>query len=89
MVAHLTNYNTLQTVAQLMNSIFRKFKLVKLLPIKVSALPDQTFTGKVAGIANEGTSTNGVSTFDVNVSIDNPQNLKVGMSTETEYFDCK
>jgi HlyD family secretion protein len=48
----------------------------------VSALPDQTFTGKVTAIANEGTSTNGVSSFNVDVSIDNPQNLKVGMSTE-------
>jgi HlyD family secretion protein len=52
--------------------------------IKVSALPDQTFTGKVTAIANEGTSTNGVSSFNVNVSIDNPQNLKVGMSTEAD-----
>jgi HlyD family secretion protein len=82
-LAHLTNYTTLQTVAAIDELDIPKIQVGQTATIKVSALPDQTFTGKVTGIANEGTSTNGVSSFNVNVSIDNPQNLKVGMSTET------
>lgn len=82
-VAHLTNYSTLKTVASIDELDIPKIQVGQTASIKVSALSDQTFIGKVIGIANEGTSTNGVSTFDVDVSIDNPQNLKVGMSTES------
>jgi multidrug efflux pump subunit AcrA (membrane-fusion protein) len=82
-VAHLTNYSTLKTVASIDELDIPKIQVGQTATIKVSALSDQTFTGKVTGIANEGTSTNGVSSFDVDISIDNPQNLKVGMSTET------
>jgi HlyD family secretion protein len=82
-VAHLTNYSTLKTVTSIDELDIPKIQVGQTVTIKVSALSDQTFTGKVTGIANEGTSTNGVSTFDVDISIDNPQNLKVGMSTET------
>jgi multidrug efflux pump subunit AcrA (membrane-fusion protein) len=81
-LAHLTNYNALQTVAAIDELDIPKIQIGQTASIKVNALPDQTFTGKVASIANEGTSTNGVSSFDVTISIDNPQNLKVGMSTE-------
>jgi HlyD family secretion protein len=83
-VAHLTNYNTLKTVASIDELDIPKVQVGQTATIKVSALPDQTFTGKVTAIANEGTSTNGVSSFNVDVSIDNPQNLKVGMSTEAD-----
>ena len=48
----------------------------------MSAYPDKTFTGTVTAIANEGSTSNGTSTFDVTVHIDNPGSLKVGMSTE-------
>jgi multidrug efflux pump subunit AcrA (membrane-fusion protein) len=82
-VAHLTNYSTLKTVASIDELDIPKIQVGQTATIKVSALSEQAFTGKVTGIANEGTSTNGVSTFSVDISIDNPQNLKVGMSTET------
>lgn len=82
-VAHLTNYNTLKTVAQIDELDISKIKVGQAATVKVNALPDQTFTGKVTSISNEGTSTNGVTNFDVTVSIDNPKNVKVGMSTET------
>jgi multidrug efflux pump subunit AcrA (membrane-fusion protein) len=81
-VAHLTNYTSLKTVASIDELDIPKVQVGQTATIKVSALPDQTFTGKVTAVANEGTSTNGVSSFNVDVSIDNPQNLKVGMSTE-------
>jgi multidrug efflux pump subunit AcrA (membrane-fusion protein) len=81
-VAHLTNYTDLQTVVQIDELDIPKIKNGQPVTIKVNAYPDQSFNGTVTKIADEGTSTNGVSTFDVTVHIDKPKNLKVGMSTE-------
>ncbi|MDN3017071.1 efflux RND transporter periplasmic adaptor subunit [Paenibacillus sp. BSR1-1] len=81
-VAHLTNYKDLQTVVQIDELDIPKIKKDQSVSLKVNAFPDQPYTGKVTAIAEEGTSTNGVSTFDVTIHIDKPDNLKVGMSTE-------
>lgn len=81
-VAHLTNYADLQTVVQVDELDIPKVKIDQPVTIKVNAYPDKSLTGKVTAIANEGTSTNGVSSFDVTIHIDTPDNLKVGMSTE-------
>ncbi|MGG1674424.1 efflux RND transporter periplasmic adaptor subunit [Neobacillus sp. NRS-1170] len=81
-VAHLTNYEDLQTVVQIDELDIPKIKNGQTVSLKVNAFPDQAYTGKVTAIAEEGTSSNGVSTFDVTIHIDKPDNLKVGMSTE-------
>lgn len=83
-VAHLTNYNNLETVASIDELDIPKVKVGQTVTVKVNALPDQNFTGVVTAIANEGTSTNGVSTFDVTVHINNPSGLMVGMTTEAD-----
>jgi multidrug efflux pump subunit AcrA (membrane-fusion protein) len=81
-VAHLTDYKDLQTVVQVDELDITKIKKKQTVSLTVSAYPDSTFTGKVTEIAAEGTSANGTSTFDVTIHIDQPKNLKVGMSTE-------
>ncbi|MBT2719646.1 efflux RND transporter periplasmic adaptor subunit [Bacillus sp. ISL-46] len=81
-IAHLTDYENLQTVVQVDELDITKIKKKQTVSITVSAYPDTTFTGKVTDIAAEGTSANGTSTFDVTIHIDQPKNLKVGMSTE-------
>ncbi|WP_251551507.1 efflux RND transporter periplasmic adaptor subunit [Neobacillus muris] len=81
-VAHLTNYQDFQTVIQVDELDISKIKVDQTADITVSAYPDKTFTGKVTAVAAEGTSSNGVATFDVTIHIENPENLKVGMSTE-------
>ncbi len=81
-VAHVTNYQDLQTAVQIDELDITKMKEGQAVELKVNAYPDQTFTGKVTTVANEGTSSNGVSTFDVTIHIDKPDNLKVGMSVE-------
>lgn len=50
--------------------------------IKVNAFPDTKFTGTVKDISQQGTYSNGVSNFDVTISFDNINDVKVGMSTE-------
>lgn len=81
-VAHLTNYQDLQTVVQVDESDIMKIKKDQTVELAVSAYPDQTFTGKVTEIADEGTAANGASTFEVTIHIESPGNLKVGMSAE-------
>ena len=82
MVAHLTNYNHLQTIVQIDELDIPKLKTGQTVTLKVNAYPDKTYTGKVTAIANEGATTNGVSSFDVTIKIDDTKNLKVGMTTE-------
>ncbi|MFD0826193.1 efflux RND transporter periplasmic adaptor subunit [Neobacillus sp. M.A.Huq-85] len=81
-VAHLTNYKNLKTVVQIDELDIPKIKKDQKVSVTVSSYPDKTYSGKVTAIANEGTSSNGSSTFDVTIKISNPDNLKVGMSTE-------
>lgn len=83
-VAHLTNFTNLKTTVQIDELDIPKVKVGQSTTISVNAFPNQSFTGKVTGIADEGTNTNGVATFNVDCSINNPQsqNLKVGMSTQ-------
>ncbi|MFK9090405.1 efflux RND transporter periplasmic adaptor subunit [Bacillus salipaludis] len=82
-VAHVTNYHDLQTAVQIDELDITKIKEGQAVNLIVNAYPDQTFTGKVTTVADEGTATNGVSTFDVTIHFDKPDNLKVGMSVET------
>ena len=81
-VAHLTDYEDLQTVVQVDELDIPKVKIGQTVSINASAYPDETYSGKVTEVAEEGTSNNGSSTFDVTIHIEKPKSLKVGMSTE-------
>jgi len=48
----------------------------------VEALPDRVFSGVVTEIADEGTQSNGVATFDVTILLEEAEGLKAGMSAE-------
>lgn len=61
-----------------------KVKMDQTAQILVDALPDHAYTGKVVEIADEGTSSNGVASFDVTVLLDDITDLKVGMSAEAD-----
>lgn len=50
--------------------------------IRLDALPDTPIDGVVSGIADEGTSSNGVSLFDVTIKLDQTDGVRVGMSAE-------
>ncbi|HBC98029.1 MAG TPA: efflux transporter periplasmic adaptor subunit [Clostridium sp.] len=50
--------------------------------IKVNAFPDTSFTGTIKDISQQGTYSNGVSTFNVIIYFDKINNIKSGMSTE-------
>lgn len=48
--------------------------------IKFDAIQDKTYEGTVESIAQVGTSTNNVTTYDVVVAITNPSDIKIGMN---------
>ncbi|TQR16429.1 HlyD family efflux transporter periplasmic adaptor subunit [Psychrobacillus soli] len=81
-VAHITNYSSLQTTISVDELDITKVQVGQLVTITASAFEDETFAGEVTKVANEGISSNGVSTFDVTVQITDPKSLKIGMSTE-------
>ena len=58
-----------------------KIKVGQAVNVTVDALTDKVFSGKVTEIAEEGVVTNNVSSFDVTILLDNPENLlKSGMT---------
>lgn len=81
-VAHITNYSSLQTTISVDELDITKVQVGQAVKITASAFEDETFEGKVTKVAEEGISSNGVSTFEVTVEITDPKRLKIGMSTE-------
>ncbi|WP_391203095.1 efflux RND transporter periplasmic adaptor subunit [Psychrobacillus sp. L4] len=81
-VAHIINYNSLQTTISVDELDITKVQVGQSVKITASAFEDETFEGKVTKVAEAGTPANGVSTFDVTVQITEPKSLKIGMSTE-------
>lgn len=80
-VMHLTNYSDLNTIVQVDELDIPKIKVGQSVSVIVNAYPNKKFSGKVTAIAQQGTDTNGVSTFDVTVNMDNSSGLKAGMTT--------
>ncbi|WP_242225157.1 efflux RND transporter periplasmic adaptor subunit [Bacillus cereus group sp. BfR-BA-01380] len=81
-VAHITNYSDLQTVIQVDELDIPKVQVGQSVTLKVNSFPDTSYTGKVTDVAKEGTVSNGVSSFNVTIHIDDPKDLKIGMTTE-------
>ncbi|MEH7253469.1 efflux RND transporter periplasmic adaptor subunit [Neobacillus niacini] len=81
-VAHITNYSSLQTTISVDELDITKVQVGQAVKITATAFEEEAFEGTVTSVANVGTSSNGVSTFDVEIQITDPKNLKIGMSTE-------
>ncbi|MDB4866859.1 MAG: efflux transporter periplasmic adaptor subunit [Cohnella sp.] len=81
-LGEVVDYNHLQMTVGVDELDISKVKPDQKASVLVEALPDQTFTGKVTDIAQEGTASNGVSSFNVTIALDDVQNLKAGMSAE-------
>ncbi|WP_372632217.1 efflux RND transporter periplasmic adaptor subunit [Cohnella sp.] len=88
-IADIVNYAQLQMVVGIDELDIPKVKLEQEASILVEALSDQTFTGKVVSIADEGTSSNGVASFDVTIALSAADNLKAGMSAEASILTAQ
>jgi len=81
-IAEIVDYANLQIVVSIDELDIPKVKVGQAAVISVEALTDQTFQGKVTAIADEGTASNGVATFDVTISVEASKDVKAGMSAE-------
>lgn len=78
----MTDYENLSVTVQVDELDIPNIKLDQAATITLDALEDQEFAGKVIDIAKEGTSSNGVSLFDVTVGLNESEGVLVGMSAE-------
>lgn len=76
--------NSLQTVVSVDELDISKVKVAQKATISLDAITDKTFSGSVTQVDPIGTSSNGVATYSVTVSIENPTNVKIGMTTNVE-----
>lgn len=79
-IATITDPSKLQVVVPVDELDISKIKLNQTCNIDIDALSDKKFTGKVAKIASIGTASNNVTTYDVTVTIDNGDSIKIGMT---------
>ncbi len=80
----ITDLDHMQIVVGVDELDIPKVKIDQEAQIVVDALPDRTYTGKVVAIADEGTSSNGVASFDVTVQLSDIKDLKIGMSAQAD-----
>lgn len=78
----MTDYVNLSVTVQVDELDIPKIKLNQASAITLDALEDKSFTGKVIDIAKEGTSSNGVSLFNVTVGLNDSEGVLIGMSAE-------
>jgi len=87
------NSNILMTVADMSKMTFTiavdeldisKMKIGQKVDVTADALPGVQLEGEITNIPAEGTSSNGVTTYSVEVTISEPGNLKPGMNVNAE-----
>ncbi len=83
-IAEIINYEDLQLVVPVDELDIPKIVIGQSAEIIVDAFPEETFRGEVSEIAREGTSQNGVSTFDVKILMERNDKLRSGMSASAE-----
>lgn len=80
----IVNYNKLDITISADELDITKLKVGQSANISLDALPDEKITGKITEISKDGTSSNGVSTFPVVVTLDQADNVLPGMNGDVE-----
>ncbi|QMV44638.1 efflux RND transporter periplasmic adaptor subunit [Cohnella cholangitidis] len=88
-LGEIVNFAKLQMVVGIDELDIPKVKLKQEAQILVEALPEEKFTGEVVSIADEGTTSNGVASFDVTIVLADAKTLKAGMSAEASIMTEK
>ncbi|MHA6531684.1 efflux RND transporter periplasmic adaptor subunit [Paenibacillus sp. BAC0078] len=78
----ITDYQNLSATIRVDELDIPKIKLGMTATVKLDALANKIYSGKVVAIANEGKITNGVSLFDVTIRLTDPGEVKAGMSAQ-------
>ncbi|GAQ24607.1 efflux RND transporter periplasmic adaptor subunit [Tepidanaerobacter syntrophicus] len=82
--AVIVNYSKMQVVLPVDELDINNITVGMPVNITAEAVPDKVFKGQVEKIAEQGTSQNNVSTFDVTITTDKVNELKAGMTVDVE-----
>ncbi|WP_341285219.1 efflux RND transporter periplasmic adaptor subunit [Priestia megaterium] len=85
----ITNYSEFKLALAIDELDIPKVKIGQKVEITAGAYSGEKFEGEVIKIASQGKTTNGVSTFDVEVSIKDPKELKAGMTANAKIVVSK
>lgn len=80
-IATVIDPNAMETVVSVDESDISKVKVGQSATVTLDAISGKTYTGAVSAINPIGTSTSGVTTYDVTVTIQSPSGIMVGMTT--------
>lgn len=83
-IATVIDPNQMQVVVSVDELDITKVKVGQQANVSVDAITGKTFTGTVTQIDSIGTASNGVTTYNVTVAIDNPTGIMVGMNATAE-----
>jgi HlyD family secretion protein len=81
-LTEIVNYNQLQLKVAIDELDISSVEVGQEAEIMAEAFSGDVFSGKVSAIADQGTSSNGVASFDVTITLDDPRSIKAGMSAE-------
>jgi len=85
----ITNFSEFKLALSIDELDVPKVKIGQKVEITANAYPGEKFYGEVIKIDSQGKSTNGVSTFGVEVSIKDPKQLKAGMTATAKILVSK
>ena len=83
-VAVIIDPSTMQTVVSVDELDISKVQVGQKANVSLSAITGKTFSGTVTQVDPIGTSSNGVATYNVTVTIADPADVKVGMTTNVD-----
>jgi len=83
-IAVIADSSKYQVVIPVDELDINKIKIGQKAIVTADALPDQQFDGEVTDVSDQGTTQNGVSTFDVTVSFDKKDGMKIGMTADAD-----
>lgn len=83
-IAEIVDYTALSFVIQVDELDIPQMKVGQVAQVHLNALPDTTFEGTVAELAQEGTASNGVAAYDVTIALSNIEGIIAGMSGQAD-----
>lgn len=83
-IAEIVDYTALSFVIQVDELDIPQMKVGQAAHVHLNALPDTTFEGTVAELAQEGTASNGVAAYDVTIALSNIDGIIAGMSGQAD-----
>lgn len=80
LIATITDTSKMEVTLSVDELDINKVQVGQKATVKIDDIENKSFQGSVQSIAQNGTTSNNVTTYSVVVSIDNPENVKIGMN---------